>query len=175
MRRRHTTGSLLGLLPSLVNLASNVRADGVTWISPAAGDVYNSGDTIVGQWTSNSSFSSPSFSLCTSSSSGGDGSSAECGSAVWPLVETNGDTKMVHLYAWKCSFFHNNPHVNAGLYLQAPLLHFTLKCRTQRRGRESIRRRSHSIVCQLKFRVDSFLRLRFSCIRRTYVLCSSPR
>lgn len=98
MRRRHTTGSFLGLLPSIVDLVSRVQAGSVTWISPAAGDVYNSGDTIVGQWTANGSFSSPSFSLCTPGSGSGDGSSAECGSAVWPLIEENGGTKMVHLY-----------------------------------------------------------------------------
>lgn len=112
MRRPHTIGSFLHLLPSIVHLASGLQAGSVTWVSPAAGDVYKSGDTIVVQWTADGSFSSPSFSLCTSGSGSGGGSSVECGSAVWPIIEENGSTKMVHLYAWRL-FPHSGAHMNS--------------------------------------------------------------
>ncbi|KZT67683.1 hypothetical protein DAEQUDRAFT_767040 [Daedalea quercina L-15889] len=96
--RKRTPGRLLGPLPLVASLAYRVQAGGVTWISPSAGDVYKSGDTIVGQWTAHSSFSSPSFSLCISGSNGeGNVSSGNCGSAVWPLVEENGSSNLTHL------------------------------------------------------------------------------
>ncbi|KAH9836622.1 uncharacterized protein C8Q71DRAFT_758844 [Rhodofomes roseus] len=97
MRRRIPVVPFLGPLPLLLTLAYRVQAGGVTWVSPSAGVTYKSGDTIVGQWTADGSFSSPSFSLCTSGSDNSNTPSANCGSAVWPIIEKNGDASLIHL------------------------------------------------------------------------------
>lgn len=97
MHRRIVAGRFLDMLPPMANLVDRAQIGGVTWMSPSAGDIYKSGDSVVGQWTSEDSFSSPSFSLCTSGSSD---ENERCGSSVWPILEKNGESNMVHLYDW---------------------------------------------------------------------------
>ena len=84
----------------------------VTWISPSAGDTFEAGDTIVGQWKAEKAVVSPSFRLCIGddvsggkSDAGkrdwedkeGDGDSS-CGQAVWPTIQQVEDgSYMIHM------------------------------------------------------------------------------
>ena len=64
------------------------------WTSPSQNAEYASGDTIVGQWTASKAVVSPSVSLCTDSSDGGDtsdDSGGSCGETVWPSVKQDGN------------------------------------------------------------------------------------
>ena len=86
--------SLLLSLSSLLSLAlyaTSVAAANITWISPMRGDVYGSGDTIVGQWNAEKAVVSPSFRLCMLNSKGTGkravGPGGSCGAAVWPTVQ----------------------------------------------------------------------------------------
>lgn len=58
--------SVTGLLflACCADLASAAEAPNVTWVSPADGDSYASGGTIVGRWTSSDTVVSPSFRIC---------------------------------------------------------------------------------------------------------------
>ncbi|KAI0961004.1 hypothetical protein AcW1_000209 [Taiwanofungus camphoratus] len=79
------------LMPVRVTVAGNI-----TWMSPSAGDVYASGDTIVGQWSADEAVSSPSFSLCASDSSDGDDGD-NCGSEVWPVIGQSDGSYLIYL------------------------------------------------------------------------------
>lgn len=73
-------------------LGNSVAGTNVTWISPLSGDVYGSGDTIVGQWDVEKPVRSPSFRLCMASGDGvatrgGSRSVEACGAAVRPIVQ----------------------------------------------------------------------------------------
>ncbi|KAH9945579.1 hypothetical protein B0H21DRAFT_822915 [Amylocystis lapponica] len=81
----------------LVALAKRASAGNVSWISPSAGDVYASGDTIVGRWSADDAMVSPSFSLCVSGAGGSGGKAKNCGSTVWPVIDHNDGSYMIHL------------------------------------------------------------------------------
>ncbi|KAM5534360.1 hypothetical protein V8D89_011953 [Ganoderma adspersum] len=72
-------------------LGNSVAGANVTWISPLRGDVYGSGDTIVGQWDVENPVRSPSFRLCMVDGGvvkkGGPASAKACGAAVRPTVQ----------------------------------------------------------------------------------------
>ncbi|PCH33228.1 hypothetical protein WOLCODRAFT_147329 [Wolfiporia cocos MD-104 SS10] len=97
MRKRIPSFDLL----VLICLVARVSASNVTWLSPAAGDVYASGDTIVGQWkAADGSFTSPSFSLCTFNYDEGgreDVGTQACGSHVWPTISQNDEMYLIYL------------------------------------------------------------------------------
>ncbi|RPD81543.1 hypothetical protein L226DRAFT_1005 [Lentinus tigrinus ALCF2SS1-7] len=104
-----STLSLLSISGLLVSLVDPAQAGSVTWLAPSQGDVYNSGDTIVGRWTSDEPVPSPSFRLCVTGlsrrsddddngdDSEDDGSvggvsqgiddNGSCGGDVWPTIE----------------------------------------------------------------------------------------
>jgi hypothetical protein len=91
----------------------------VVWISPAEGNVYSPGNTIVAKWTASSALVSPGFKLCAVSGSepksgilsagsinrrkdkdreqDGD-ESGKCGVAIWPPVRQAEDGFMVSMY-----------------------------------------------------------------------------
>jgi len=77
----------------------------MSWMSPSAGDVYASGNTMVGQWKAGgaSGFVEPSFSLCEPSSdeldddSGAARGKDNCGQAVWPMIDQDGGSYLVYL------------------------------------------------------------------------------
>ena len=84
---------------------TSASATNITWLQPAAGDVYASGTDIVGQWLADDSVDNPSFRLCGYSpqdaevengdDDGSDDSEgvndASCGSTVQPAVTQNAD------------------------------------------------------------------------------------
>ncbi|KAH8120477.1 hypothetical protein DFH11DRAFT_65932 [Phellopilus nigrolimitatus] len=61
------------------------------WTSPTPDAVYNTGDTITGEWTSEKPIVSPSVSLCTQGSVDSDSEGSDCGEAVWPNVDLSGN------------------------------------------------------------------------------------
>jgi hypothetical protein len=64
----------------------------VLWSSPASGDQFGPGDTIVGEWqVTPEKVVSPSFRLCVR---GEDG----CGATVWPKVEESDGSYSVSMY-----------------------------------------------------------------------------
>lgn len=71
-----------------------VNALDVTWISPAAGDVYGPGAYILGEWQGGTEVKSPSFQLCMDDGDTPDTQDANdsCGSAVQPDVQQDSDT-----------------------------------------------------------------------------------
>ncbi|PIL30860.1 hypothetical protein GSI_07029 [Ganoderma sinense ZZ0214-1] len=86
----------------LLWLGNSVAAgQNVTWISPLRGDVYGSGDTIVGQWDAEKPVRSASFRLCMVDSGGlvkkgGPASAKACGAPVRPTVQqSQGDGSYV--------------------------------------------------------------------------------
>ena len=104
-----STLSLLSISGLLVSFADSAKTGSVTWLSPTFGDVYKSGDTIVGRWTSDDEVPSPSFRLCVNSikrrsdhhskedgdnedddsetgGSRGDDGDESCGGDVWPAI-----------------------------------------------------------------------------------------
>ncbi len=74
-----------------VCLGNPVAGANVTWISPLRGDVYGSGDTIVGQWDIEQPIRSPSFRLCMVNGGvvkkRGPASAKACGAVVRPTVQ----------------------------------------------------------------------------------------
>ena len=73
-------------------LGNSAAGANVTWISPLRGDVYGSGDTIIGQWDVENPVRSPSFRLCMVEGGGvvkkgGPASTKACGAAVRPTVQ----------------------------------------------------------------------------------------
>lgn len=83
----------------------------ITWIRPAAGDVYGPGSPIIGQWQSNEGILAPSFGLCNGQGEAGDlGASDEddgdCGTAIQPTVthDEDDDSYQVALYVLRPSF-----------------------------------------------------------------------
>ncbi|KZT09081.1 uncharacterized protein LAESUDRAFT_811141 [Laetiporus sulphureus 93-53] len=98
---------------SVLHLA---RATSVVWTSPSAGDVYASGDTIVGEWSAepetDESWAEPAFSLCDASSEAqtaleaknqdSDGQDAldtgqNCGASVYPDVQSDGGSCLIQV------------------------------------------------------------------------------
>ena len=75
----------------VVWLGKSVAGANVTWLSPLRGDVYGSGDTIIGQWDVEKPLRSPSFRLCMVNDGAGKkrglGSAEVCGAAVRPTVQ----------------------------------------------------------------------------------------
>lgn len=106
------------LMPVRVTVAGNI-----TWMSPSAGDVYASGDTIVGQWSADEAVSSPSFSLCASDSSDGDDGD-NCGSEVWPVIGQSDGSYLIYLYVVACillQYLHNVSNADpCQMYLRYP-------------------------------------------------------
>ncbi|KAI0638947.1 hypothetical protein C8Q77DRAFT_1151972 [Trametes polyzona] len=110
-------------LPCLLSVTSQLLLAGssrlvlagdtnVTWITPSDGDVYGSGDTIVGRWSADKQVVSPSFRICVSgdgskvSSRGeddpgdgedGDNDASSCGAAVWPTIGQSDGSYFVHM------------------------------------------------------------------------------
>ncbi|KAI0271701.1 hypothetical protein BC834DRAFT_967141 [Gloeopeniophorella convolvens] len=77
---------------------------GVVWSSPAPGDRFAPGDTIVGKWQAPQRVVSPSFRLCAGGASG-------CGTTIWPDVQQSAGAYVVSLAA-------PNVSAEAGFYLQ---------------------------------------------------------
>ncbi|WVQ64125.1 uncharacterized protein L199_002285 [Kwoniella botswanensis] len=63
--------------------------NGIKWISPSSGDILPSGQALTVTWSSPQPIYSPSFSLCTSTSS--TSTAADCGNESWPNVKDNED------------------------------------------------------------------------------------
>lgn len=78
------------LLITSRRLAVLAQASAVVWGSPAPGDRFSSGDTIIGKWQSSEKVVSPSFGLCTA----GDN---HCGTTVWPEVKESAGYYLVSL------------------------------------------------------------------------------
>ncbi|KAL6300305.1 hypothetical protein BKA93DRAFT_541186 [Sparassis latifolia] len=82
----------------VLTLIRRTSGEGVTWQSPSAGDVYASGDTIVGQWSAAQSVVSPSFSLCALQAKNVTGpGGGTCGSRVWPTVDQSDGSPRIYL------------------------------------------------------------------------------
>ncbi|GJE99564.1 hypothetical protein PsYK624_158310 [Phanerochaete sordida] len=69
----------------------------ISWIRPAAGDVYGAGSQIIGEWQSDTGYPSPSFRLCneqagSSTFDGSDGEDGGCGAAVKPSVQRDANS-----------------------------------------------------------------------------------
>ncbi|KAJ3889341.1 hypothetical protein GG344DRAFT_78891 [Lentinula edodes] len=79
----------------------------VQWISPSAGDVFTSGDSILGKWTADTAVVSPAFKLCPggpqsslksrADGTGDGGSDISCGSKVYPTVQQSSGTYSISL------------------------------------------------------------------------------
>jgi hypothetical protein len=102
LSRRHL--ALAALPPPLARSSEEPSAAdySVVWSSPASGDRFGPGDTIVGEWQvtpSGQKIVSPSFRLCVG---GEDG----CGATVWPeVVEESEGSYYVSLYVRRRLFF----------------------------------------------------------------------
>lgn len=107
MRSRHRhIRSRVGLLLAIFITLSNAKSHSLKWTSPSSETVYGPGDTIVGQWTSNSTVVSPSVSLCSQSSDDDDGSDndeGDCGGTVWPSLNHNGNQYSISLWVFPSS------------------------------------------------------------------------
>ncbi|KAI0063250.1 hypothetical protein BV25DRAFT_1915567 [Artomyces pyxidatus] len=73
-------------------LAQSSASLDVVWQSPASGDVFGPGDTIIGKWQAAQSVVSPSFRLCA----GGSGSDG-CGATIWADVKESAGSYLVSL------------------------------------------------------------------------------
>jgi hypothetical protein len=91
----------LTLIFLVTTLAKDVRVDNITWTSPADGDTYSPGDTIIGKWRTSKAVVSPSFRLCPSAdqhvSNSSDDSDDGCGSTVWPMVRQSAGSYLISL------------------------------------------------------------------------------
>ncbi|EED81495.1 predicted protein [Postia placenta Mad-698-R] len=85
------------LSASLRQVVGAAHSASVTWMSPSVGDVFASGDTIVGQWSSQDGFAQPSFSLCSSSDGDSDDGGENCGADVWPIVNQDSGSYLIYL------------------------------------------------------------------------------
>ncbi|KIK65960.1 hypothetical protein GYMLUDRAFT_239634 [Collybiopsis luxurians FD-317 M1] len=89
------------LSTAILALASDENPQ-VQWISPSAGDVYGSGDSILAKWIADTAVVSPAFRLCPgqpqssfgsrSENQGDDGSGETCGNKVYPTVQQSAGT-----------------------------------------------------------------------------------
>lgn len=79
------------LLVTSRRLAVLAQASAVVWSSPAPGDRFSSGDTIIGKWQTPEKVVSPSFGLCTAGEN-------DCGAMVWPEVKESAGYSLVSLY-----------------------------------------------------------------------------
>ncbi|KAH9060713.1 hypothetical protein EDB87DRAFT_1613489 [Lactarius vividus] len=78
------------LLVTSWRLAVLAQASTVIWNTPAPGDQFSSGDTIVSKWQTPEKVVSPSFGLCTAGEN-------HCGATVWPEVEESAGYYLVSL------------------------------------------------------------------------------
>ncbi|KAF8261531.1 hypothetical protein EI94DRAFT_1810153 [Lactarius quietus] len=78
------------LLVTSRRLAVLAQASAVVWSSPAPGDRFSSGDTIIGKWQTSERVVSPSFGLCTAGEN-------DCGTTVWPEVKESAGYYLVSL------------------------------------------------------------------------------
>lgn len=80
-------------------IAQRASASDVAWLSPSAGDIYGSADTLVAKWTAGKDTTSPSFRLCMADdeddSTKSRRDSGGCGSQTWPDVSHSGDAYMM--------------------------------------------------------------------------------
>ncbi|KIJ59842.1 hypothetical protein HYDPIDRAFT_32834 [Hydnomerulius pinastri MD-312] len=111
----------------LLSVASPAFSLDVSWTSPVDGDMYASGDTILGQWTSAKEVVSPSFKLCLSDSThtrrdgvATNGTTGDlesdilesCGRAVWPRVKKQADAYAISVKVPQMST------LRRGMYIQ---------------------------------------------------------
>lgn len=82
----------LAVLLPVRSSSEDTSASSVEWSSPASGDRFGPGDTIVGEWrVTGQKVVSPSFRLCAG---GEDG----CGATIWPeVIEESGGSYSVSL------------------------------------------------------------------------------
>lgn len=84
------TGAPSRLLAAV--LAQSSESSSVVWSSPAPGDRFGPGDTIIGKWQARpQKVVSPSFRLCAGGENG-------CGATVWPDVKESAGSYLVSLY-----------------------------------------------------------------------------
>ncbi|CAL1696744.1 unnamed protein product [Somion occarium] len=100
--------SLPTLLPAFLLIQNTLAVANVTWSSPVEGDVYESGQSIIGQWSVTEAILSPVFRLCSPSTQetpdpdSGENTGSEddnCGTAVWPAVQQSNGSYEVTLAA----------------------------------------------------------------------------
>jgi len=125
---------LLSIFPSFSSQAAQVY-----WSSPAAGAVFGPGDTLIANWTANSTPSSSKasknsttvFRLCETVSEGSqNGTSPSCGEPVTPLIQQSAGSYITSLQvavfgstpcgSVDCSVFSAVPNVTdkVGVYLE---------------------------------------------------------
>lgn len=84
-------------------IVAAVSAEDITWTSPAEGDIFGPGDTIIGKWTTAEEVAGASFRLCMSPTSlesrdEEDHGKGNCGGTVKPDVEQSEGVYVVSVY-----------------------------------------------------------------------------
>ncbi|KAF9466972.1 hypothetical protein BDZ94DRAFT_94857 [Collybia nuda] len=101
----------LALLVIFFTKKAQSKRKSVDWVRPKDLDSYSPGDSIIGEWNTESPILSPSFRLCRSSSNdmetirpgipASPENSGDCGSAIWPPVTQSATSYSISLVAPK--------------------------------------------------------------------------
>ncbi|KAH9982091.1 hypothetical protein BGW80DRAFT_2871 [Lactifluus volemus] len=79
-------------LATVLAQSSESSSSSIVWSSPAPGDRFEPGDTIIGKWQAQPQVVSPSFRLCEGGENG-------CGATVWPEVKESAGSYLVSVTA----------------------------------------------------------------------------
>jgi hypothetical protein len=89
-------------LATVLAQSSESSSSSIVWSSPAPGDRFEPGDTIIGKWQAQPQVVSPSFRLCEGGQNG-------CGATVWPEVKESAGSYLVSVYERYLCFFLVSP------------------------------------------------------------------